>query len=67
MAYGGMLLYDATNGALAFPYVNNTLSGCDSNRGCYQEAMVSTDNGRTFYNRIYEKSSNGPPGTGVFI
>lgn len=60
MAYGGILLYDATNGALAFPYVNNTWSGCDNNRGCYQGAMVSTDEGRTFYSRIYEKSSNGP-------
>ena len=60
VAYGGILLYDATNGALAFPYVNNTWSGCDNNRGCYQGAMVSTDDGRTFYNRIYEKSSNGP-------
>ncbi|WP_194761456.1 T6SS immunity protein Tli3 family protein [Pantoea ananatis] len=60
MAYGGILLYDATNGALAFPYVNNTWSGCDNNRGCHQGVMVSTDGGRTFYNRIYEKSFNGP-------
>lgn len=60
MAYSGILLYDATNGALAFPYVNNTWSGCDNNRGCYQGAMVSTDKGRTFYRRTYEKSSNAP-------
>ncbi|MEB6224722.1 T6SS immunity protein Tli3 family protein [Pantoea anthophila] len=66
MAYGGILLYDATNGALAFPYVNNTWSGCDNNRGCYQGAMVSTDNGRTFYDRIYEKSSNHPNSGTVF-
>jgi hypothetical protein len=60
MAYGGILLYDATNGALAFPYVNNTWSGCDNNRGCYQGAMVSTDGGKTFYDRIYEKSYSNP-------
>ncbi|MBN4832543.1 T6SS immunity protein Tli3 family protein [Enterobacter hormaechei] len=67
MAYKGILLYDATNGALAFPYVNNTWSGCDNNRGCYQGAMVSIDGGRTFYNRIYEKSSNGPSVRTVII
>lgn len=60
MAYGGILLYDSTNGALAFPYINNTWSGCDNNRGCYQGAMVSTDGGRTFYDRIYEKSFDHP-------
>lgn len=66
MAYSGILLYDATNGMLAFPYVNNTWSGCDNNRGCYQGAMVSTDEGRTFYDRIYEKSSNHPNSGTVF-
>jgi hypothetical protein len=66
MAYRGILLYDATNGALAFPYVNNTWSGCDNNRGCYQGAMVSTDGGKTFYDRIYEKSSSHPHSGTVF-
>lgn len=66
MAYSGILLYDATNGALAFPYVNNTWSGCDNNRGCDLGAMVSTDGGRSFYDRIYERSSNNPSVRTVF-
>ncbi|EMB4323196.1 hypothetical protein RJ492_002721 [Pluralibacter gergoviae] len=66
MAYKGMLLHDATNGALAFPYVNNTWRGCDNNRGCYQGAMVSIDKGKTFYDRTYEKSSNYPHDGTVF-
>lgn len=66
MAYRGVLLYDATNGALAFPYINNTWRGCDNKRGCYQGAMVSTDEGRTFYNRIYEKTYDHPNVETVF-
>jgi len=66
MAYKGILLYDATNGMLAFPYVNNTWSGCDNNRGCDQGAMVSTDKGRTFYDRVYERSSNHPNSGDIF-
>lgn len=66
MAYAGILLYDATNGMLAFPYVNNTWRGCNNNQGCYLGAMVSTDGGKSFYDRIYERSSNNPSTRTVF-
>lgn len=60
MAYKGILLYDAINGALAFPFVNNTWEGCTNNDGCYQGALVSLDGGETFYRKSYERSSNYP-------
>jgi len=60
IAYKGILINNASNGALAFPYLNNRWLGCNNNYGCYQGALVSTDLGRTFYPRNYERSFSRP-------
>lgn len=67
MSYKGFLLNKATNGNLAFPYIDNTWSFCNNNYGCYRGALVSTDQGRTFEVIDYERSFNGPTENKIVI